>query len=763
MENKALPVIPGAELFDSRPLSPEELRPKIASELRLHEVDEASIENVDALTYEVVRHRIWSITDEMGETLKRMSGAPGVTESNDFDFAICDEFGQEVQVGLYNTFLVASMDLAIYWMLQHRSGNPGIQPGDMFLANDPWVGGGLHQSDTAIIAPVFWEGELFGWTSAVCHLPDIGGAKPGSIDMAAEDVFTEGVPTPPVKIVRGGELQDDIVDMFVRRSRTPHLINLELRAMIGANRAGHVRIERLIRRYGPDVVKSVMKRMMNDAEQRLRDRLRSIPDGSWQSTGYLEQSGVGDRGLHKIALGLQKHGERLTFDFRGTDPQAGMVNCPYSGARGGAMVALLSILTGDIPWSPGGFMRCVDLITDEGTVNNARFPAAIGWAPISAAWATLNVVIECLGKMLDESVDLQSRAQAGCTGTGDVVTLVGTDQRGEPTVLLLMEGDLAGGFGARADRDGADTAGIVPIPLGRIADAEMQEFMYPVLYLWRREQLDSAGPGRFRGGAAISLGMILHGTDAPMFAQFNCNGKARPEGTGLAGGYPGATAYDAILRGADVKAVLAEGIIPTSMAELDGAVEVVGNRVETMIGAADALSINPSGGGGYGDPLLRDPRLVARDVHARYVSADVAAEIYGVAFDEAGQVDEARTVEMRNRIRSARLGARPARAVRGGNDTTTPLAAQVDGNVVLVDNDNSSVAVCRHCGYEFGPSGAHYREHLTRRESRADAAGPGIRSDAANYVDSQMAFTELFCPGCATLFETQVRPSDTPA
>ena len=140
----------------------------------MHTVTQEQIDALDPLTYEVVRHRLWSVTDEMGEALKRMSGSPIVTDANDFDFAVSDELGQEVQVGLYNTMLVGAVDLAIYWTLQHRASNPGIAEGDMFLCNDPWVGGGLHQNDAMVYQPVFWEGKLFGWTSAIAHQPDLG-------------------------------------------------------------------------------------------------------------------------------------------------------------------------------------------------------------------------------------------------------------------------------------------------------------------------------------------------------------------------------------------------------------------------------------------------------------------------------------------------------------------------------------------------------------------------------------------------------------
>ena len=152
--------IPGSELFSSRPVDPDELaalaaRPRCPCTASPRSRSTA----LDPLTYEVVRHRLWSVTDEMGEALKRMSGSPIVTDANDFDFAISDELGQEVQVGLYNTMLVGAVDLAIYWTLRHRAVNPGIAEGDMFLCNDPWVGGGLHQNDVIVYQPVFHDGE----------------------------------------------------------------------------------------------------------------------------------------------------------------------------------------------------------------------------------------------------------------------------------------------------------------------------------------------------------------------------------------------------------------------------------------------------------------------------------------------------------------------------------------------------------------------------------------------------------------------------
>jgi len=189
----------GSQRYTSRPIDPEEFVRELPESLPLHTTTPEASDALDPLTYEVVRHRLWSVTDEMGETLKRMSGSTIVTDANDFDFAISDELGQEVQVGLYNTMLVGAVDLAIYWVLKHRQ----VREGDMFLCNDPWIGGGLHQNDVIVFQPIFHEGRLFAWTSAVCHEMDLGGVGLGSFSPAAQDVFSEAVPTPPVKVISG--------------------------------------------------------------------------------------------------------------------------------------------------------------------------------------------------------------------------------------------------------------------------------------------------------------------------------------------------------------------------------------------------------------------------------------------------------------------------------------------------------------------------------------------------------------------------------
>ena len=342
-QEAAMPIIPvaGSERFATQPKTPAQIRESVKG-VPLHDIPAAAVADLDPLTYEVVRHRLTAITEEMGDALKRMSGSVVVTDCNDFGTAIFDEGGDSVQVGLVNTQLAASLDMAVKWTLENRAGNPGIGPGDMFFCNDPWVGGGLHQNDASIFAPLFYDGELFAWTGqsatrstwAACRRAAgrwRAGTCSGSRRRCRRSRWSEA-----------GTLRADIEDLYLRRSRVPKLIALDLRAKIGANNVAQDRLTRLIDKYGPTAVKAVMRHMMNDSEARLRAKLPSLPDGTWNAVGHQDGARAGDRAIYKIVCSMTKRADRLTFDFTGTDPQVeGFANCTLAGLRGGIMPIVL--------------------------------------------------------------------------------------------------------------------------------------------------------------------------------------------------------------------------------------------------------------------------------------------------------------------------------------------------------------------------------------------------------------------------------------
>lgn len=747
--------VPGSERFASRPITDEqELRRRIDSSVLLHTL--GPDDGVDAMTYEVVRHRLWAITEEMSDTIKRMSGSHSVTEANDFNFILTDELGNPVQVALYNVGLVGAVDMAVQWTLQHRSANPGIHPGDMFLCNDPWIGGGLHQNDAMVMAPLFHGDQLYAWVAAICHQLDLGGVAPGGVSTAAQDVFSESLPTPPVKIVRDGTLQDDVADVWTRRSRLPMLVGLDLRAKIGANKIAAERMTTLIDKYGANPVKAVMKKMMDDSESRLRAKLSSIADGTWHAVTYQEQANAGERGAHRIELTMTKADDRLIFDFSGTDPQIGMINCPFTGMRGGIVFTLLPILAGDIPWAAGGLLRCIEIVSEPGTLVDAHFPAAVSKGPLGPAWAVSNLVSECLAKMLDTTSATRRDVQSVCAGTYDVCVISGQDERG-PMDLPFVTGffdAMASGFGAQVENDGVDTGGFLMIPQGRSPDIEMTEYLYPVLYLWRREEINSGGAGRKRGGVSGSLAVVAHGTSLPIHLGFAGGGKAISQNVGLAGGYPGASQLDLVIRGSQAHKALSTGQVPTELAALGGDADIMPVHGESVLGPEDALYVSWQGGGGYGDPLHRDPDAVASDVADDKVSRDVAEEIYGVVLGADGSVDVDRTAAERNLLREQRIGKAPLpideSAALGGD--------RIDDNLIVRRTADRAVVSCAHCGHTHGEQGSDFYASLARVVGPTHRAGPSICPDPSVYIDAEVRFTQLCCPGCGTAVKTSVAP-----
>jgi N-methylhydantoinase B len=642
--------VPGSEVFASKGLAPRtDIVSALPAELALHELRHNAADDLDALTYEVIRHRLWATTERMGQALNRMSGSMVVTDCNDIGVAITDEVGDIVQIGPYALTLATSVDLAIKWILTHRN---EIRAGDMFLCNDPWVGGAAHQNDVAIIAPLFHDGRLFAWTAAMAHQIDLGGASPGSWSPQAQDVFMESLPTPPVRIVRNFQIQDDVADLYLRRSRVPKIVALDLRAKIGANKVGHERLEELLAKYGAESVKAAMYRQMDDAESKLRAKLERVADGRWTGRCHQEQSHTGDRGIHTITVALTKTASDLHFDFTGTSPQAGMINCPYSGLHGGLIAGVILNLCADIPWATGGLWRCISVTSQPGTLNNADFPSAVGKASVASGFSTINAVEQCLSQMADSSDALQDHTYANGCGTWDLCVLSGLDQHGNPFTTMLTDA-MGAGCGAAMNRDGVDTGGILGMPMGRMPDVEMTEFSAPLLYLWRREEPDSGGPGRFRGGVTASLALIPHDTEVPMAQVISGAGKAISQNIGAVGGYPGNSQLDVAVRNADVRRLLAAGTIPSSIEEMGGVQEILSCEEEAVLGPNDVHVMFWQGGGGYGDPLLRSPDKVATDVVEMRVSESSARNIYGVVLRDLA-VDEPATEAQRADIRSSR-------------------------------------------------------------------------------------------------------------
>ncbi|MGZ4433287.1 MAG: hydantoinase B/oxoprolinase family protein, partial [Trebonia sp.] len=553
-------LIPGSEVFSSRPVDPEELRRSLPTGLMTHSVRPEMVDELDPLTYEVVRHRLWSVTDEMGEALKRMSGSPIVTDANDFDFAICDELGQEVQVGLYNTMLVGAVDLAIYWTLRHRSANPGIAEGDMFLSNDPYVGA-PHQPDTALLAPVFVGGELFCWVANTLHYADVGGSTAGSFCLDAQDTFQEPVSWPPVKLVDGGRVRQDIFELFCRQSRLPGAVEMDLRAAIAGNEVTRAKLLGLVDRYGADTVKAVMRTTMDAAEALFVERLASIPDGTWSQRGYAESAVPGDDAVYTYQINITKQGDRLIVDNRGTEPQAGSINVTFAAWSGACLAAITQSMTSDLSGAYGGVYRRVEFRPEPGLLNCAEHPAAVSPSGATTTEVQLHLAVCVVAKMLSCG-DAEARALIlgpciphwYCTISG------GVDREGTPWIFPNTNG-MMGALGGMPERDGVDAGGHFWIPEGLANNVEDVEGQFPLVVLYRNLLPAGAdGAGRHRGGLGFVEGTIPW-RSGPMQVALAL-GDSFTKGVGPFGSNPGTVAPFTVKHDTDVLDRLAAGDIP---------------------------------------------------------------------------------------------------------------------------------------------------------------------------------------------------------
>lgn len=606
-----------------------------------------ALAELDPITYEVIRHRIQRIDEEQANAIARVSGSQVVSAAQDFNVVVADEIGNVVAVGTYVLWHGVILDMLIKAVMELRGRDVGIRDGDMFLVNDPFLGAG-HYNDVAILCPIFHDGRLISWTGSMLHQLDVGGNAFGSFCIGAKDPFDEPRPFRPVKICEGGRIRPDVLDVWLAHSRLPDYLELDLRAQVAGNNVAGRRIAEVIAEYGPQTYAAVLKKMIDEADVRFRERLRTIPDGTWRHVEYVDKCGVGDDRIHRLELALTKKGDRLLFDTTGTDPQVGILNCSHGGFRAGTMFPILQYLCFDLPWASSGILRNIDYRSEKETIIHAEPPGLVSCAGATGLYLSMNLAQQCVSKMLLSSGRWREEAVAMNMASWTLMMLSGETQYGTPLLGFLMD-PMAGAVGARPHKDGVDTGGIIHSPQSAQPEVELYEQQYPILYLYRREEPDMGGAGRWRGGTGLGMAYMPHDAPAPIKTQTLANGVAFPNNLGLSGGYPGGTIRYQMQRGSRVRELLASGRIPTSPEEVAGSVEILDFKGMTEQASGDVMFVRTSASGGYGDPLEREPERVAADVLAGYVTEETAARIYGVAM-RAGVVDEQKTAITRERI-----------------------------------------------------------------------------------------------------------------
>jgi len=598
---------------------------------------------VDPVTFEILSHRLYQITKEMGITLERTGGTVNTTQQHDYMAAIYRSDGDILSAGETFGQHVACAGFAVKRIIE-RFGKDEIFPDDIFLLNDPYLAA-IHQSDIYTISPIHYKDRLVGWSATFVHVNDVGAMSPGGDSPEAKDIFQEGLRIPGIKLVERGVLRRDVFDMITNMTRQPGMVGLDLKCEIAANNVAKSRMQEMYERYGPKLVDAVSEEMICYSESILRKRLTEIPDGCWSQIGSIEADGI-----WKINMTLRKEGDHLVFDLTGTDGQSNRgINLPYHATLGMCFAAMLTSLAYDIPKNHG-VLRPMEVIAPEGTLVNVRPPGPVSMSTTSCGFLVVYVASSVLMQMLVTSEKWRREIVAPSASHRNGKHS-GLNQYGRYCVFNLAHGALDGS-GARSTRDGTDSGGsFMSCP-----NVEWFEQNFPILYLFRRHARDAAGAGKFRGGLGAETAHIIH--DAP---EEKIKGVAygvaglKNSGHGIFGGYPGAPSVVVLLEQTKVGDLIRQNKSPVNMAELGGQARLL-PYCDFELKKDDILYMRVANGGGFGDPLEREPEMARVDVIKGLVSAEAAHDVYGVVIDgKSHELDLDATQRLRTNFREKEL------------------------------------------------------------------------------------------------------------
>jgi N-methylhydantoinase B len=721
-----------------------------------------SLAQVDAVRYEMFLHRLWAIGEEGRSSIQKVTASPIVSQGGECMASFYTARGVMILGCSGHLRFAAATSDAIKKLIAWYSASPGFHDGDQLFFNDPYVAG-AHTYDMMIIKPVFYEGELINWIASSIHTADTGGTLRG----VATEIFHEGIRIQGLKVVEKGEFREDVFKTLTEQCRDPEYVGQDIRSQIASNNVCARGFLALVRKFGLEFVKVSGEKIIEDSERMARARLRSLPDSAWSSRVFgsaWDRKGGGVR-PYQVLCQMTKKGDELFLDFGGTSLQMDdTTNSTLAGTVAQIAVALTDFLFWDVPWSDGKLYP-VKVAIPEGSILNCRFPAACGHAPAVGVVAKA-AVSDCVARMLYSGGyrDINAPWQGIWYSGGPESFYGGHNREGLVVAQGLYDGH-GSGLGAAPTRDGVHCGGNMNIPSGGISDVERIEMQYPFLYFTRNHHVDGGGPGKYSGGTGSFRIYMVFGTR-------DCSVSYRPysrlpEGAGLFGAYPSGVGGIRAVFSTDGSSILARlqraGDYPTRPERLEEEgwgkiahpVEIKGRvPLPEFCVVADFVP----GGGGYGDPLARDPLSVARDVKVGIVSLRLAEQIYGVVVDPRllTVIDEA-TERRRRAIREERSregkpydGRPPGFAAGQGASAEWQEVLRFHEFLAVAKHGQVEAICCVRCGHLFCEARHNYKRYALRRaRDLLELAGRPVPSGEP-YIGG---FHEYYCPTCLTLLQ----------
>lgn len=582
----------------------------------ISQVDAAPTPSIarDPFALELIKNALVALADEMALTVYRTARSFVVKEALDFSTALFLADGQLIAQGTCLPFHLGAMPFAVKSVARAYAGR--ILPGDLYITNDPYDGS-THLPDIVLVKPIFHLGSLIGFSVALAHMTDIGGRIPGGNASDSTEIYQEGLRIPPSRLWREGEPDETMFRLIACNVRVPDKVLGDIRSLVAACVVGEREMIRLAERYGPAAFEQYCLDLLDYTERFTRAEIAKLPKGTWNFVDHLDGDGVDPHPI-RIEATVTIRKDNMTIDLTGSAPQVrGAINCVYPFTLSTALACVRSIVDLSIP-NNAGYFRPIEVIAPEGTVVNPRPPAAVAARGITG----IRIADTIFGALAQAVPDVLPACGSNAPDVG--ISFGGVDENGEACVYLEF---LLASWGGGPDRDGMDACTGTLVNYSN-APVEMIEADQPLVVERYAMVPDSGGPGRFRGGLALERHLRFKSDNATL--QIRSDRRDHPP-YGLQGGLCGAPSNVAITRA-------------------DGTDEACRAKFLTTVNHGDVLRVRLAGGGGHGDPLLRDAAAVLDDVREEKMSIAHARTAYGVVI--AGNplaVDAARTTALRAR------------------------------------------------------------------------------------------------------------------
>ncbi|MGR3780408.1 MAG: hydantoinase B/oxoprolinase family protein [Albimonas sp.] len=594
-------------------------------------MDDLSKQSLDPVTFEVLKNSFITSVDQMAERMLRTCYS-FVIYNRDFSNGLHDAEGNSVAQGNQDIAVhVGTLHYTCKDVLRYFEGE--MLPGDVYAINDPYAGG-THFSDVRLVRPIFDDDALIGFSQSNGHWSDLGGTVPGSFDVMSRQMFGEAVRITPVRLFHGGRFCRDVADLIANNTRDPGSIIGDIHSQAQATQVAERDVLRLVRKYGRDQVTKGMAEVQDYVERAMRQRIAALPDGTWETVDYIDRDLSQGEGMIPIRIKMTIKGDEILFDFEGSHPTIASMYNSAPGATFSAVVAGTKTFFPDLPLN-SGFYRAISVKAPPGSIVAAEWPTAVTGF-LMPFEKIMNAIFEMWSQIMPE------RAIA-CAFNLEYLLCGGRDLRKPEKPIFMFYEWLPGGWGGRNGKDGSDVTtacfgtGLMSQP------NEGNERVNPTRTLRFDILQDSAGPGKWRGGAGVQkTSELLASEDSVM--SYICD-RERAVVWGVEGGLPS----------------MPHGLTLTKK-ETGEDVWLGSVFSDYAVHAGDVFARPTAGGGGFGDPLERDPEKVLLDVVDDYVSIRRAALDYGVAIKEIDadlceyEIDAAATEKLRAEIRASRVG-----------------------------------------------------------------------------------------------------------